>query len=127
MIVLVADDDPVARMILSRQLENLGAQVVTANDGRAALDAATGQSFDVLFIDRSMPELNGLEVARSVRAGHTPATSRSVALVAVSGDGEEQLPVYLAAGFDDLITKPANATRLAEVLARWAPVSALRQ
>jgi CheY-like chemotaxis protein len=124
MMVLVADDDPVARMILSRQLEQLGTIVVTAADGRAALDAAATQSFDVLFIDRSMPELNGLEVARAVRAGHTSATSRSVAMVAVSGDGEEQLPIYLAAGFDDLITKPANATRLSAVLARWTPATA---
>jgi CheY-like chemotaxis protein len=123
--VLVADDDPVARMILSRQLEQLGTTVVTVNDGRAALDAAELQSFDLLFIDRSMPEVNGLEVARAVRAGTTHATSRSVGMVAVSGDGEEQLPVYLAAGFDDLVTKPANATRLASVLSRWAPVSTI--
>jgi two-component system, sensor histidine kinase len=124
MLVLVADDDAIARMILTRQLGVLGVTTVEAVDGTDALAKASEQRFDLVLLDRSMPGANGFEVARSIRAGASAHTAASVPLVAVSGDGEDQLPTYLAAGFDDLVTKPATGERLAKVINRWNSAAA---
>jgi CheY-like chemotaxis protein len=75
--VLVADDDPVTRLMLSGSLERSGHQVRTAENGAQALDLARSEPFDVVLLDVLMPELDGYGVPSSSRAIRSSVTSPS--------------------------------------------------
>jgi two-component system aerobic respiration control sensor histidine kinase ArcB len=107
--ILVAEDNPTNQTILRGMLERLGARPVFASDGVEALEALGQTRFDIALIDIEMPELNGLEVMRAVRAG-SPATAAMplVALTAyVLRDNREAI---YAAGADGIIGKPITST-----------------
>ena len=113
--VLVADDNPVNRLIAQRMLEKLGCSVVCAEDGRQALELARGEVFDAILMDCSMPELDGFEATAAIRALPGPnARSRVIALTAhvLAGDRER----CLEAGMDDYLTKPMRLRDLRDVL-----------
>ena len=67
LLVLVADDDPDIRQLVRLRLERSGYDVVSAEDGVAALELARDRSPDLAILDVSMPHMNGLDVARTLR------------------------------------------------------------
>ncbi len=100
--ILVVDDEPAVRASLSRALRLDGYEVALAADGRAALDALADATSDAVVLDVLMPQLDGLEVCRRLRAAgdHTPVlmlTARDRVADRVSG---------LDAGADDYLVKP---------------------
>lgn len=113
--ILIADDD---RQILRALRITLGARgydVVTAGDGRAALNAAIAEHPDVIVLDLGMPGLTGIEVIEAVRGWST------VPILVVSGRSESWDKVEaLDAGADDYVTKPFAAD---ELLARIRALS----
>jgi PAS domain S-box-containing protein len=103
--ILVVDDNATNRIVASRMLESEGHDVATANNGREALEAASATRYDAIFMDISMPEMDGIEATGRIRALPEPFRSvRIVALTAnaIAGDRER----FLAAGMDDYLTKP---------------------
>ena len=108
--VLVAEDVETNRMLLRLFLQSLGAQVVEAADGRAALEALKGSHFDAALVDLSMPGMDGAEVARRVRAGE--AGRPDLPLVAITGDSSGEGVALGAEGFDGLIAKPIDPAGL---------------
>jgi two-component system OmpR family response regulator len=117
--VLVADDDPPIRDVLRYALLRAGHTVVEAADGREAWSAfqQAQPAFDAVLLDIVMPELDGLEVCRRIRAGHdTPILFLS------SRDEELDRILGLELGADDYVTKPFSprevVTRLKVVLRR---------
>jgi two-component system response regulator MprA len=109
--LLVVDDEPALREALQSSLEFEGYEVVTANDGLAALEAVAADSFDAVLLDVMMPRLDGLTACRRLRASgnHIPVlmlTARDAVGDRVSG---------LDAGADDYLVKPFE---LDELLAR---------
>ncbi len=114
--ILVVDDVKASAETLTMLLRVLGHEVVMANDGKTALELATQTRPDTIFLDIAMPEMNGYEVARRIRA--TPAL-KEVVLVALTGYGqEEDRRRAKEAGFDYHVTKPASVAGLREILAR---------
>ena len=117
--VLIADDNATNLLILDRMLRSLGAQVVSAGNGREALDAVLSRRFDVLFLDISMPVMDGLEALDRIRR-EGRATGRCMPPVvaatahALQGDRDR----YLAAGFAEVLTKPFRLSRITEILDR---------
>src|SRR6266404_2785961 len=109
--VLLAEDDTSISEPLSRALRREGYQVEVTQDGPATLDRALSEGIDLILLDIGLPELDGLEVCRRVRAeGHaTPV------LILTARADEVDTVVGLDAGADDYVTKPF---RLAELLAR---------
>jgi two-component system aerobic respiration control sensor histidine kinase ArcB len=107
--ILIAEDNPTNQTILRGMLERLGARPVFASNGAEALDALSHARFDIALIDIEMPELNGLEVMRAVRArADAAATMPLVALTAyVLRDNREAI---YAAGADGIIGKPVSST-----------------
>lgn len=112
-LVLVVDDEPAQRALLSYNLKAAGFRVATAADGEEALLAVAEQGPDVVLLDWMLPRLSGLEVCRQIKA--TPEGLRA-AVIMVSARSEETDRVRgLDTGADDYIIKPYS---VAELLAR---------
>ena len=111
--VLLAEDDPVARMLTARLLKKAGYDVVAVADGGAALEALRASYFPVVLTDWEMPVLDGLGVVAAVRGGDWPGYIFTILLT--GRDSRESVVAGLEAGADDYLTKPVNE---AELLAR---------
>jgi len=113
--VLVVEDNPTNRLIATKLLENLGANVETADDGYAGVDAAARGGFDLILMDIQMPGIDGVEAARRIRAlGGLAAATPIVALTANVLAHQRQ--AYLDAGMDGVVGKPiAPGLLLAEI------------
>jgi CheY-like chemotaxis protein len=117
--ILLAEDIKVNQMLVLRQLKNIGYHADVVVNGRAAVAAVRDADFDVVLMDVQMPEMDGFEATRSIRAlpdlRHQP---RIVAMTAnaMEGDREE----CLRAGMDDYVSKPVRAEELEAALARCA-------
>jgi len=110
--ILVADDNPANRLLAARILEKRGHVVSQAADGREALAMAEREKLDVVVMDAQMPDMDGLQATREIRALEK-ATETHLPIIALtawamSGDRER----CLAAGMDGYISKPINAQEL---------------
>ena len=115
--VLLAEDNPVNRMVAVRTLEDLGYRVVTAENGTEALEALASGDFDLLLSDVQMPEVDGLELARRIRAAEEPG--RRLPIIAMTAHAfEEDRRRCLDAGMDDYVTKPIGREELDRVIRR---------
>jgi len=130
--VLVVEDNAVNRTLLAEMLMLLGLTVSMAGNGAEALALLESQHFDVVFMDWHMPQLDGVEAARRIRARERQAaTARSgvkpltiIALTASAMPGDSE--ACLAAGMDGYIAKPFMFDEIVEVLRRSLPQSASR-
>ena len=108
--ILLVEDNEMNRDMLSRRLERKGFEIAMAVDGRQGVDMARGGHYDLILMDMSLPEIDGWEATRQLRA--EPATARTpiIALTAhaMAGDREKALE----AGCDDYDTKPIELPRL---------------
>ena len=104
--VLVADDDPVMRLLMLEMLNQVGLDVIEAEDGLQALAYARGMAPDLVLLDVDMPGMDGFEVCRAIRRHETGHT---VPIIMVTG-GDELEAVTLAyeVGATDFISKPIN-------------------
>jgi DNA-binding response OmpR family regulator len=110
-VVLLVDDDPAIRRAVSAGLELEGFAVVPASGGRAALEAAARIHPAVILLDLSMPDLDGLEVLRRLRAGGDQVP---VCVLSARDEVDDRV-AGLQAGADDYVVKPFA---LEEVVAR---------
>ncbi|MBI1899713.1 MAG: response regulator, partial [Planctomycetia bacterium] len=123
--VLVADDSPVNQEVAAGLLELRGHTVEVVDNGKLAVEAVRSKSFDVVFMDLEMPEMDGLAATQAIREmeAATGAHTQIVAMTAHALVGfREQC---LAAGMDGYISKPIQPEELYRVLeemARMAPV-----
>ena len=116
--VLVVDDNRDAADSLAQLLELMGAEVYVAYSGKGALEALATQRPVLVFLDIGMPEMDGYEVARRMRAQDDGHATR---LIALTGWGQEKdRRLSAAAGFDHHLTKPPDAAELRELLASAA-------
>jgi PAS domain S-box-containing protein len=123
--VLVAEDNEINALLATRTLERLGCLPVWARDGRAALRALEdswkpgGEGFALCLLDIRMPELDGLAVARAIRATEASRASPRLPLIAVSANvAMADRAAALAAGMDDCMAKPLERAALARWIAR---------
>lgn len=111
--VLVAEDNRVNRRLALRLLEGLGCQVTAVTNGREALEALATSDFDLVLLDLQMPELDGLETARQIRAERSE-TPRIVAMTA-SATAATRSACY-EAGMDRFLAKPVDPADLEELV-----------
>ena len=104
--ILIADDDYDNRTILSQALEASDFQIFQATNGQEAIDMAVKERPDLIFLDLSMPKLNGWEAAQRIRQLPEIAKIPIFAFTAHALQGDETKAK--AAGCDDYISKPCN-------------------
>ncbi len=112
--VLVVDDVALNRLVVQALLEAADHEVVLAESGHAAIAALTEGSFDLVLMDVQMPEMDGLETTRHIRAAEArrPGHDR-VPIIALTGeDMEEAVEACMIAGMDGHLSKPVDRTRL---------------
>ena len=121
--VLVVDDEPMVREVVSGYLQRDGIAVTQVGDGRSALEALAGQPFDLVVLDIMLPMASGLDVLRAVRRHSTIP----VILLTARGDEADRV-AGLEAGADDYVVKPFSSRELAArvrgVLRRTRPAAA---
>ncbi|MDB5424635.1 MAG: sensory box histidine kinase/response regulator [Phenylobacterium sp.] len=115
--ILVVEDNPTNRMIATKLLEAMGAQVATAEDGYLGVDAAAAGGFDLILMDVQMPGIDGLEAARRIRALGGPA-SRTPIVALTANVLSHQRRAYLDAGMDGVVGKPISPAVLIGEIAR---------
>jgi class 3 adenylate cyclase/CheY-like chemotaxis protein len=107
--LLVVDDNALNRDVLTRRLERQGYTVVAVGDGAAALEALAGRAIDLVLLDVVMPDMDGYQVCRAIRA--EPATAMLPVVMVTASDADEKTRAILA-GADDLVPKPFDPTEL---------------
>lgn len=112
--VLCIEDNSVNMLLVSRIVEAEGHKLIKAEDGRAALDVLTRVVPDIILLDINLPGINGLELARRIKANDRLAVVPLIATTAqvLVGDRER----CLEAGCDDYLPKPLEIRKLREVL-----------
>jgi PAS domain S-box-containing protein len=116
--VLLAEDNAINARVAVRLLEKLGHTILHVGDGQLAVEAVSSSRFDVVLMDMQMPNLDGLEATRRIRALEAPDAPRLpiIALTANAMKGDDTL--CLEAGMDAYLTKPIEVNRLREALER---------
>ena len=119
--VLVIDDTETNLIVFKGLLRETGVQIDEASSGKQALMLTEKKDYDVIFIDHMMPEMDGLETLDEMKKQKNYDKSVHIALTAnaISGAREE----YLAAGFDDYLSKPIDGTLLEVLLKKYIPES----
>jgi PAS domain S-box-containing protein len=121
--VLVAEDNVVNQKLAVRILERLGCRVDIAVNGAAAVDLTAATEYDLVFMDCQMPELDGYDATRRIRARERGTKRIPIVAMtanAMAGDRED----CLAAGMDDYVSKPVKPADIVAALNRWAGRSA---
>ncbi len=115
--VLVAEDEPVNREVISSLLEDAGLALALATDGQQALDMARGGGYGLILMDVQMPVMNGLEATRAIR--QLPGMAKIPILALTANAFDEDRDVCLAAGMDAHIGKPVEPDALCEIVLHW--------
>jgi PAS domain S-box-containing protein len=121
--VLVVDDEPDARDLVRRVLEEYDASVVTAETGREAIERVRSEPPDLLICDIGMPDEDGYSVIRQVRALPPERGGKMPALALTAYARPEDRDRSLEAGFDGHVTKPVQASELVGMVAQVAHVA----
>jgi len=116
--VLVAEDNPVNQVVAAEMLKRMGCRVDLVGNGREAVAAVRSLPYDLVFLDCDMPEMDGFDAVRAIRAGE--AAGKRVPVIAMTasalkGDRER----CLEAGMDDYLPKPVRLGDLTAAVQRW--------
>jgi len=115
--VLVAEDNAVNQLLVRRMFEKLGIRIDLAANGREAVQMATELDYDIIFMDCSMPELDGYEATAMLR---NQSRGRRVPIIAITANAmSEDRARCLDAGMDDHLTKPVRIEDIRGALQRW--------
>lgn len=115
--ILVAEDNPINRVILEEQLTALGAQVVSVADGAQALQRWQPEAFDIVITDVNMPVVNGYELAQQLRARGATLPIIGVTANALRDEGQR----CLSMGMNAWIVKPLTLNSLHDTLLKVCP------
>ncbi|MCM8732990.1 DUF3369 domain-containing protein [Azospirillum sp. A1-3] len=121
-LILVAEDHPTNRQVIQRQLTLLGHVMETAEDGAQALAMWRAGGHGLLLTDCQMPEMDGMELARSIRAAEAAGGGPRLPIVAITANAtENEAQLCLASGMDDTLAKPVSLADLRRVVDRFLP------
>lgn len=117
--ILLVEDNQVNQLVATAMLATQGYLIDVAENGVEGVKAVVNGEYDIVLMDIQMPEMNGVEATREIRAlegGKSSVPIIAVTAHAMHGDRE----TYLAAGMNDYVSKPIDPKLLLEAIARWA-------
>ncbi|CCD90557.1 putative Histidine kinase [Bradyrhizobium sp. ORS 375] len=123
--ILVVDDTPIIRTLITKLLARFGCQFDVACDGVEALTAVQDKSYDIVLMDMQMPEMDGLSATAAIRALDGPI--RDVPIIALTANAlAGQREICIGAGMNDFLTKPIDPDALQAALTRWGAIERRR-
>ena len=108
--ILIVDDESYLIDIQEQIIKHEGYESITAENGKQAVEVAAAQLPDLILLDFSLPDMDGIEVARLIHAN--PKTKSTPIIVVTGGTSLEQKDKCFEAGFSDYITKPFTPEQL---------------
>ncbi|MCF8510632.1 MAG: response regulator [Rhodobacteraceae bacterium] len=121
--VLTAEDNRTNQLVFQKMVRDLDIDLVFANNGREAVELWQSFAPDMIFMDISMPEMDGREATRAIRAAEGAVHVPIVALTAHAMDGDAES--ILAAGIDRYMTKPLRKLAICETIADFCPAGTI--
>ncbi|WDZ97627.1 response regulator [Herbaspirillum sp. WKF16] len=118
--ILVVDDSATSRVMIGRQLGRLGCRAEYAEDGRSALAALEARQYQMVLLDCYLPDVNGYEVARQVRAREGDGADGYTPLIGISAEADAaHVRLCLDSGMDGILGKPLPPEELRKLLLLW--------
>jgi CheY-like chemotaxis protein len=117
--VLLAEDNQINAVLATTIVKRAGHHVDVAPNGAEALDALKRDEYDLVFMDMHMPEMDGLEATRMIRALSGPKSRVPIVALTANAMGSEERKC-LNAGMDDFLSKPFEPADLIAMLDKWA-------
>jgi PAS domain S-box-containing protein len=116
LLVLLAEDEEINRVVAQALLAKLGVRAAVARNGREAVEMAGAHDYDAILMDCMMPELDGLQATREIRAAESTRHVPIIAMTALAMSGDRER--CLLAGMDDYLSKPARLAALDAAIQR---------
>ncbi len=120
--ILLAEDNLVNQEVAIGSLNYFGCQVILANNGLEALNLFKEQTFDLVFMDISMPVMDGITATREIRLFEHQRNLSETPVIAITANVFDDVEKnYLDAGINDCLSKPISLVQLLEILNKWLP------
>jgi signal transduction histidine kinase/CheY-like chemotaxis protein/integral membrane sensor domain MASE1 len=113
--ILVVEDNPINQEVIKAQLENLGVEVILANNGLVAIDVIKSRQLDLIFMDIQMPVMDGYQATRTIRKMGVETPIIALTAAAMVEDSQKTAAV----GMSDHLSKPITEQQLQQILERW--------
>ncbi len=111
--ILLADDDLFGRTVTQKLLQRRGYKVTAVENGAKLLESLLKEEFDIVLTDISMPEIDGMQVARIIRSGERDGINPLIPIIAMTAHAfAEDREHFLAAGINNYVSKPVNLEEL---------------
>jgi two-component system cell cycle response regulator DivK len=121
--ILIVEDHPDVRRVLSLSLRHLGYEILETNNGASGIALTLSEIPDLVLVDLSLPDVSGLEIAKGIK--QNPRTAE-IPLIALSGHSEREIaPKALEAGMAAYLMKPIDTQKLVEVIEKLTQRSSL--
>ena len=121
--ILLAEDNAINALLTRTLLEAEGHIVDTVEDGALAVEAMKSSSYDLIFMDMRMPNMDGLESTRKIRT--LPNVSRALPIIALTANAfDDDRNACFDSGMNDFMTKPVSAEELSEKVRTWTSAEA---
>lgn len=113
--IMAADDDKINQKVMAHFIERMGFEATLVDNGRQAIETLQHSTFDVVLMDVQMPEMDGSEATKRIRAGEAGDHNRDIPIIAVTAHvHRSELDSFIEDGMDDCAVKPLDTTKLKE-------------
>ncbi|MDB5946113.1 MAG: sensor hybrid histidine kinase [Ramlibacter sp.] len=127
-LLLIVDDHPTNRLVMTRQVASLGYASQAANDGVEAFEAWKNGKFGALITDCNMPRMNGYDLTTAIRAIEMREGRPRIAIIACTANALPAATDFcISVGMDACLVKPANLAEVAALLDQWVPIGCAAQ